>query len=261
MASSCRFEIKQSPNPLEAVKIEKILNEIVKRAGSSGKTYWIMHFEVVQEAPDAIVDIVEGETDTFDGTVAADEVDIVSSNAADKGMSGTLYGITENDVIYGEAFTLDAADATTPITTTTKWKRLIAMTLDAACAGNITVSEEGGAVAQYMLVTAGDLHSITTKTWVPDGYAGAVVSLVPTYEIANGAAPVFANGCNVGVNVNGTVKITGVTPENIGKDICSPQPFDLPHYDDGYMAIQHETMDTDANLTETIDVTYIIWEV
>lgn len=259
MASKSRFEITQAPNILQEAKFKELLAALRARNGMLGKQFWLAQFEVTQEAPDAIANINEGETNTFDGTAAAAVVDIVSSAAADKGKSGTLWGISSAG-IASEDFTLDATDATTPVTSTTEWIRLIGMTLDAACAGNITVSETGGAVNQYMLLVAGDTYSISCTMWCPDGYSMAVVSLVPVFEIANGASPVFANGCNVGVNVNGTVSIRGITPENIGKEIDLPQPFMLPHSDDGYIAIQHETMDTDANITETITVTYLVWE-
>ena len=126
--------------------------------------------------------------------------------------------------------------------------------------GNIIIDVHATGTV-YCTIVAGDIYSITSKIWIPEGWSGACVSLVPTFEIANGASPVFANGTNIALDDNGTLKkIRAVTPENDGREFAQPMPFDLPVEGEKYLGIAHETLDTDANLTETIDVTYLLWK-
>ena len=188
MASSCRFSF-DNPNVLQEARFEKILAAL-RRIGMNSSTMKLLSIEVTQEAPDAEADIVEGYNDELDGVAVPVVLDIVSSDAGDTSKAGTIYGLDGDGVWTAETFTLDAADATSAVTTVTEWCRIFGVELDAACAGTITVHENGGAVSTYCTVTIADLFSITTRVYVPNGWQCVALEVVPKYEVANGATPV-----------------------------------------------------------------------
>lgn len=275
MATSGRWKITQAPNLLERIKLKEELRELMQQLGSSGKVWWLEHFEITQEAPDAIAVIEEGYTNIANNLdCATDLIHVVSSDAADDkdgaGAQAVRIWYLQDDSVKHVDYDLEGITHV-HLAALGTIDRLQGMEIVAsqnaavpaivAPTGNITIDVHATGTV-YCTIPAGSLHSLTTKAWIPEGYQGACVSLVPKFEIANGAAPVFANGTNIALDVNATLtNIQGIPPELNGQDVVNPQPYSLPLDGEAYLGVAHETLDTDANLTETIDVMYLIWEV
>ena len=113
---------------------------------------------------------------------SGDKVDVVSSSVADTTQKATIYGV---DSVSGdpvsETLTLTG---TVPVTGTTTWSRVHGFVLSAACAGNVTVKDNVGAVA---------LHTINAGA---TSIGGGVDVLAAIVEISGSVAKVKADGAS-----------------------------------------------------------------
>ena len=75
----------------------------------------------------------------FADIVATDQVEALSSNAADTSQTLTVYGRNQAGEIISEGIVLTG---TTPITFTNTFERILRITLSAACAGTVTVRDQ-----------------------------------------------------------------------------------------------------------------------
>ena len=263
MASSARWRVGD-PNIVQDAVLEKVLGALNRRGGFRGK-YKVFQCEVTQALPNALADIIEGYTDAW---VAADTADIhIESTDADDTAAGA--GCTGVHLVYwqdGDIYdaliaTAGAAHSHLALGTIDE---IIGMYVDLAVTlvpqGIITLKNHAES-AVYCTIVAGDTYSITSKMWSAAGWNMAVVSCVPLIAIVEAAAPLLSDGCNVGINVNGTVQSRSVLPENIGREFAEPMPFNLPLAGAGYICLQHSQLDTDATaVTATQNVMILLWE-
>jgi hypothetical protein len=261
MASKSRWRCTR-PNWIDEYKFSDLLAKL-RETGVSD--IYIMQIETSQILPNALADIIEGYTNGFD-SVDTETLHVLSSDANDKvGDAGCEYVhivYIKGNVIYDLKQPMDGTDHSHIDQGT--WDRVIGMYVDltetVVPQGNIVLDVNATGTV-YCTIVAGDTHSITTKCWIPTGYKGMVVELVPSFTIVEAAGPLFADGMNVGVNLNGTVYSRSVVPENIGHAWAEPMPYDLPLDGESYIAMQHSQLDTDATAnTGTINVSYLIYK-
>lgn len=224
------------------------------------------HFEVTQEMPNALADIIEGYTDAFD-SVDTTTLHVESTDTDDDvggaGCEGVhIVYIGSDHEFYDLSQALDGTSHSHINQGT--WDRLIGMYVDLSETlvpqGTVTLKNHAE-TAVYCTIVAGDQYSITSEMWVPSGYNGVVASLVPLYTIVEAAAPVLTDGSNVGVNVNGTVQSRSVRPENIGRPFADPMPFNIPLEGEGYICLQHSQLDTDADaMTQTLNMECLLYK-
>jgi hypothetical protein len=271
MASACKWSIGVE-NPVQGKLIRPILEELDKRAGYTG-SHLVAQFEMTQALPNALADMEEGYTNIAnDLDCATDLIHVLSSDADDKhdgagAQAVRIYYLQSGDVYYAD-YDLEGATHV-HLAALGTIDRLIGMKIIGSVngtgavvvpQGNIIIDIHAGGTV-YCTIVAGDLYSITTKMWVPEGWSMVIASCVPLQTIAEAAAPLLSDGMNVGVNVNGTVQSRSILPQNIGKDFCEPQPFNQPLEGEGYICLQHSQLDTDATAcTATQNVLYLLYE-
>jgi len=263
MASNAKWRVAR-PTWQDEFKYGEMLRKM-REAGIYD--IWVAHFEVTQALPNALADIIEGYTDAFDSiNTVTTAIHIESSDADDTdggaGCEGVHIVYIKGNEITDTLFPTAGAAHSEVVDGT--WDRLIGMYVDLATTvvpqGNITLKNHAE-TAVYCTIIAGDTYSITSKMWVPSGYEGLVVSVVPLYTIVEAAGPLLTDGSNVGININGTVQSRSVLPENIGRALVDPMPFNLPLDGEAYICLQHSQLDTDATaMTQTLNADYLIYK-
>lgn len=246
------FQIN-SPNIAHETNFEKILQKLREQNKEDVK---IINVNVVLEAPDTLAELAVGNTDIFDGTVTPVEVDIVSSEAADKSLAVTIIGIDENDAYAEETIATDKSDGTTPVTTTKLWKRLLAFR-KVATTGTIVANEVGGSTEQYLSAAPADLYSIGSRVDIPADHEAMILSITVSTVVTQSAGVYVLNGVTFYLDLNGTVE----HGYSVGPAEIVNRPADYNILDEEtYIAIQHESTNTAANQTTHLDVNIATWK-
>jgi len=245
--------------PVERAQLKDILTELNRNHRQS--QIWLFKAETSLTTVDAMAAMEVGYTNAFD-SVDTTTLHLVSSSA-DDAVAGpgctevTVVGVKSN-AFHTKAIAM--AGASHAHINDGTWDRLIGMYASAGTpVGNIVLDVHATGTV-YCTIAATQTYSVTTKVWVPTGFTGAVVSVIPIVPLTAAATFVVADGAMVGIDINGTVQTRYVGPENIGKEFCQPMPFNLPITGEKYMSIQIGACDTDLHGTPTIIVTYLIWE-
>jgi hypothetical protein len=109
---------------------------------------------------------------------------IVSSAAGDSSKRALIQGVNAEFEAVSQVVTLDAADATTPVSSTVEFMRVNqVILLDGENAGNITVSK-GGTTLGYIAI--GEGISQACQYTVPEGYSLYIFRITLNSATANG---------------------------------------------------------------------------
>lgn len=271
MASAGKFSVGVE-NPIQGNLIRPILEQLDKRAGYTGR-HLVAQFEVTQALPNALADIEEGYTNIADDLDCATDLIHVASSSADDDWNGAgaqavrIYYLQGGEVLSVD-YNLDG-QVHVHLAALGTIDRIIGMEIIASPdavtpavvvpVGNITIDVHATGTV-YCTIVAGDLYSITTKMWVPTGWSMVVIQMVSLITIAEAAAPLLADGMNVGINVNGKVESRSMLPQYIG-EFTKAMPFNLPLEGEAYICVQHSQLDTDATACTGFQcVLYLLYE-
>jgi hypothetical protein len=147
----------------------------------------------------------------FTNQPATDTVTVVSDSAEDTTQSITLIGVDSSGDYISE--TLELKGTTDVDTASALWATVSAVILDAACAGDVEVSENSEG-AEIITLTAGEL-SAGIET-IADGYAYNKIATVVADGVSSGKLVIVHEATDGAAETNLVATLDGTTEVALG---------------------------------------------